>query len=278
MRLRLLVDAPADGAVNMAVDETLLESASSPDAPATLRLYRFRSPTVTFGYGQALSDAVDPLACERLGVGYARRITGGRALLHQDELTYSFAAPSLARSVKSVYRTVTGAIRTALERLHIPIDPPPPDRRLPRPERSRGAAHLPCLAVATGHEITAGGGSKLVASAMRFRRRAFLQHGSILWSVDAAVWKELTPLGRDDALHAVGLRNLGGTELSEGTLVDALSSAFSELVGVAAIESKLSPREADQARRLEEKYRSREWTEERRWSDSRLVDNSEAVW
>lgn len=259
MRLRLLVDGAADGAVNMAVDETLLDSAMEPDALATLRLYRFRSPTVTFGYSQAVSDAVDPAACERLGVDYVRRITGGRALLHQHELTYSFAAPARTHSVKSVYRTVTGAIRSALERLEIPLDPPEWCQESPI---SRGAPQLPCLAVTTGHEITAANGCKLVPSALRFRRRAYLQHGSILGSVDPGLWKQLSPPGRNDALRAVGIRDLSAAEPPlEDDLIEALASSFAELAGVSpVVATSLSPEEVDWARKLERKYRSQSWT------------------
>ncbi len=260
----------------MAVDETLLDSATKPDAAATLRLYRFRSPTVTFGYAQPVSDAINPVACERLGVECVRRITGGRALVHQHELTYSFAAPALASSVKSTYRRVTGAIRSALERLDVPVDP-----RVDSPRTGQGAAapaHLPCLAVATGHEITSRGGDKLVASAMRFLRRGFLQHGSILWSIDRSFWRQVTLLGPEDAVPAVGIRDLGGTQLTENDLIDALSTAFSALVGSSAVETPLTSEESALASTLEEKYRSRAWTEERRVLESPLVDNSEAFW
>lgn len=255
MRLRVLVDGPADGAENMARDEALLDSALAPDASATLRLYRFRSPTMTVGYGQILSEVIDVSACRRLGVDRVRRVTGGRALLHQHELTYSFAAPALARSVRSTYASVTGALRRALENLDVPIDSMEPGRAL------RAPAHLPCLAVPTGHEITARGGKKLVASAMRFRRRGFLQHGSILWSVDHDRWRELTRLGPDDELPAIGIRELGTPDFQESDLIDALSRAFSELLGAPATEGTLTPAETARVLSLRAKYRSTAWTE-----------------
>ena len=84
----------------MAGDEALLESAVTPGAVPTLRLYHFRRPTVTFGYGQDVAQAVNQAACRDKHVECVRRITGGRALLHGHDLTYSVAAPRLARSVK----------------------------------------------------------------------------------------------------------------------------------------------------------------------------------
>lgn len=255
MHFRLVVDGCFDGAVNMARDEAVFESALEPGARATLRLYGFASPTMTFGYGQSVADAVDAAECRRLGVDYVRRLTGGRALLHQHELTYSFATPTLTRSVRSTYALVTGALRRGLENLGIPLD-----STAPRPPR-RPSARLPCLAVPTGHEITSRGGDKLVASAMRFRRRGFLQHGSILWAVDRDLWRRLTHLDPGDRLPAVGIRELDGPDLPQSDLVDALSAAFSELLGAEPSRSPLTRAETVRARELEAKYRSAAWTE-----------------
>ena len=263
MQFRLIVDGRhggADGAWNMAVDEALLESAMKPGAIPTLRLYHFHRPTVTFGYGQDVAQAVNEAACRDRGVQCVRRITGGRALLHQHELTYSVAAPPFTRSVRSAYQSVTGALRSALERLGVPVDPPGAH------ERVRAPGHLPCLAVPTGHEITAGG-RKVVASAMRFRRRGFLQHGSILWSIDRPLSKQVTRLGEQDPLPAVGIREvnlnvsaLNAPAFGEAELVEALSSAFEELLGAPAMPGALSPEESERVSNLAEKYRSEGWT------------------
>ena len=259
MQFRLIVDGRdggADGAWNMAVDEALLESAMQPGAIPTLRLYHFHRPTVTFGYGQDVAQAVNEAACRNRGIECVRRITGGRALLHQHELTYSVAAPPFTRSVRSAYQSVTGALRNALERLGVPVDPPGAH------ERVRAPGHLPCLAVPTGHEITAGG-RKVVASAMRFRRGGFLQHGSILWSIDRPLSKQVTRLGDQDALTAVGIRELNAPAFGEAELVEAVSSAFEELLGAAAMPGALSPEESERVSNLAERYGSKGWTSRR---------------
>jgi lipoate-protein ligase A len=263
LHLRLLVDAPADGASNMAVDETLLESAMKPRGGATLRLYRFARPSVTFGYSQAVSDAVNETACRNLGVGWVRRITGGRALVHQHELTYSFAAPTLTRSVKSAYRIVTGAIRDALEHLGVPLDPAANADAGRAASREQSPKHLPCLAVATGHEITARGGHKLVASAMRHRRLGFVQQGSILWSVERCLWEQLTRIGPDEELPAVGIRQLVAKAPPEDQLIESLSASFASRFGTTAEPGELTAEESLRAWALTEKYRSHDWTERR---------------
>jgi len=203
--LRLFADwaVPAEGRTNMRRDHTLLEEAAAGAAPA-LRLYCWSRPTLTLGHGQAAGDATDPEALATLGVPWVRRPTGGRALLHlPDELTYAFAAPrGWASGVRTAYFRVMGSIWSALARF-VQLDPPPAGA-LPRDTAS---PRLPCHAVATGHEITARG-HKLVAGAQRWRRGAFLQHGSIPWTVDRALTNALAGLPADSPVDAVGLSEL----------------------------------------------------------------------
>ena len=203
--LRLFPDwlAPADGWANMRRDQELLKEAAA-GAPPALRLYRWSRPTLTLGHGQAPGDTTDPGALASSGIPWVRRPTGGRALLHlPDELTYAFAAPrGWAPGVRAAYLRVMGAIWNALSGF-FRLDPPP-SGALPRDTAS---PRLPCHAVATGHEITAGG-RKLVAGAQRWRRGAFLQHGSIPWTVDRALTNSLAGLPAASPVDAIGLSEL----------------------------------------------------------------------
>ena len=226
--LQLLADweTPMDGEANMRRDRELLEKAALGARPA-LRLYRWSRPTLTLGHGQALESATDPAALAALGVPWVRRPTGGRALLHlPDELTYAFAAPpGFERGVRNAYLRVMGCIRTALAAF-VPLDPAPTGP-LPREPR---APRLPCHAVSTGHEITAGG-RKLVAGAQRWRRGAFLQHGSIPWTVNRGLTNSLAGLPADSPVQAVGLAELprtgsGRTPPSAGEVASALAASF----------------------------------------------------
>src|SRR5437870_580846 len=88
---RLLVDEALPGAVNMAIDEALLDSVARGGPPA-IRFYTWRPATLSLGVNQPVGE-VDREACTRLGFDVVRRPTGGRAVLHQHELTYSLAAP-----------------------------------------------------------------------------------------------------------------------------------------------------------------------------------------
>src|SRR5256885_6330533 len=89
---RLLLDPPAEGAWNMAVDEVLLDGVAAGSSPPTIRFYAWAPPCLSLGYFQSF-DVVDIAGCASLGVDVVRRPTGGRAILHDRELTYSVALP-----------------------------------------------------------------------------------------------------------------------------------------------------------------------------------------
>ena len=90
---RLIEDGPVDGKLNMAIDRAILTACERGQAPATLRLYGWEKPTLSIGYSQNKLRDVDTVQCERRNISIVRRFTGGRALLHQYELTYSLVAP-----------------------------------------------------------------------------------------------------------------------------------------------------------------------------------------
>ncbi|MFQ5578331.1 MAG: biotin/lipoate A/B protein ligase family protein, partial [Anaerolineae bacterium] len=83
---RLLITPPADGATNMAIDEAILHALADGDGRPTLRFYRWEPPCLSLGYNQRAADA-DEAACRALGYTWVRRPTGGRAILHTNELT-----------------------------------------------------------------------------------------------------------------------------------------------------------------------------------------------
>jgi lipoate-protein ligase A len=245
----------------MALDEALFRSALEGSSLPTLRLYRFAQPTLSFGYGQRLEEVCRPDACRRLGVAWVRRPTGGRALLHHHELTYAVTAPArgqLARlSVRGAYDRVNAGLASALARLGVLLDPPL--ARSQRDPAARGAGvPLPCLARPDVHELTAGG-RKLVASAQRRRRAGFLQHGSILRTIDASLWEEIRPSKDGHPLAAVGLDELAPRPVDEARLRAALAAAFEELFAEPPSEAEPTPAELAAAERLEAKYRSEAW-------------------
>src|SRR5690606_33208550 len=125
-------DCPAIGAYNMAVDEAILQSVTGRQSPPTLRLYAWNPPCLSIGYGQKAAD-VDMSRLAARGWGLVRRSTGGRAILHSDELTYSLSLPGddelAVGSVIESYRRISAALVAGLSRLGLQVQA---DRRAGR--------------------------------------------------------------------------------------------------------------------------------------------------
>src|SRR5256885_6128451 len=119
---RLLLDKPASGAWNMAVDEVLLDAVAAGEAPPTIRFYEWAPPCLSLGYFQPF-DVVDVDGCRALGVEVVRRPTGGRAILHDRELTYSVALPASVLGheggVLPSYYRLSLALQDGLRRLGV---------------------------------------------------------------------------------------------------------------------------------------------------------------
>ena len=168
---RWLFDKPAPGAWNMAVDEVLLEDAES--GVATLRCYGWSKPTLSLGYFQRTAGRADHPAS--LVCPLVRRASGGGAILHDAELTYSFAAPiadRLGASAAGLYEAIHGAIVETLARFAVVAN------AFPGPAEEAASSFLCFQRRAAGDLMV--GQSKIVGSAQRRHRQAILQHGSVL--------------------------------------------------------------------------------------------------
>jgi len=147
---------------------------------AVLRLFRFAPHGITLGRAQRPSQALDLERCRADGVPWAVRPTGGRAIFHAEEWTYSLAAsiadPEWGGSLSEAYARAATLILRSLLRLGVPAAFAP---RGAAPERSRDPSGAACFASTARHEIVLGG-RKLVGSAQRRGARALLQQGSVL--------------------------------------------------------------------------------------------------
>jgi len=173
---RLILTPPATGAWNMAADEAILEAAGQKLVAPTLRLFAWEPACLSLGYAQASSDVDLPALADR-GWQLVRRPTGGRAILHTDELTYSVAGPQsdprLAGSVLESYKCLSAALLDALQRLSIPAESQ--SGSVPHAALFKGPV---CFEVPSNYEITVEG-KKLVGSAQARRKEGVLQHGSL---------------------------------------------------------------------------------------------------
>ena len=217
---RLIEDGPGDGKLNMAIDRAILTACERGQAPATLRLYGWEKPTLSIGYSQNKLRDVDTVQCERRNIPIVRRFTGGRALLHQYELTYSLVAPiphpRFPGNLAGAFGAVSKAVIFSLEKADVP-----------RPEISgkdkrslgNGNKRSPaCFSTPNHWEITVKG-KKLAGSAQRRLNGAFLQHGSILLDWDPELAHSLLRYSSESE-QAQGLNSL---IFSTKTLKEALS-------------------------------------------------------
>lgn len=248
---RLLVDPPADGAWNMAVDEVLLDGVAAGTAPPTLRFYQWNPPCLSLGYFQGL-DVVDLDGCRRLGVDVVRRPTGGRAILHDRELTYSVAlsAAELGEDfgVLPSYRRLSRALCEGLRRLGVPVSLAPESA-------AQLLSHGPaCFDRPSAHEILLHG-RKLVGSAQVRRAGVLLQHGSILIEPRLDQLRACLRLPNEPGDRAgdleTGVAGLGEVgDYAPAQLAEAIADAFADRFGVNLEAAPLRLDEVTSARSL----------------------------
>jgi lipoate-protein ligase A len=226
-RLELLIDEPAPGEDNMCRDLALLDSCVRGEIPGAVRLYGFSPACLSLGRMQPLDD-VDLEACARDGVDVVRRPSGGRAVLHDQEVTYSVVCRSTdavfgGRVLESCSR-IHQAVAAGLALLGVRTIPRAMPANLRRDARE-GATVADCFARPAAHELLDDHGRKLVGSAQARRAGALLQHGSVLLEAPrAAAYLRGEPAS---TLGGIGVRELLGREVSREELVAALAAGFS---------------------------------------------------
>jgi lipoate-protein ligase A len=260
----------------MAVDEAIARAVGDGLAPATLRFYGWSAPTVSLGYLQRAPGGVDLAACRRRGIGLVRRITGGRAVLHADELTYSVAAPLRgpwrSLSVPEAFARIAGGLIAGLRRLGLTASLGE-SQALTGDGRESDACFLlrrmPAILV---------DGRKLVGSAQRRWNRSLLQQGSILLDFDPRLHQRIFPAWprTDPAAGVTSLRALLGTLPPIGDLVSALCEGWREALGAVCVAGDLLPVERKVAEDgARERYASDAWTFQR-WDGGRGLPRREA--
>ena len=236
----------------MAMDHALMERARR-TGERVLRIYTWSTPTLSLGRNQAARGRVDADSARAHGVALVRRPTGGRALLHHREVTYSVTA-RLERedSVREWYGAINAVLLDALERLGVDARPAVVHGRTPLPSAAS------CFVRADEGEISVGG-RKLVGSALLRREDALLQHGSILLDDDQHLLEQLLPPDEAPPIPAGTLRQALGRDVAVNEVAEALVTA---LTHAGAEASALDPdaqllAEAEDAERI---YASEEWT------------------
>ncbi len=257
-RWRFIVDEPRDGATNMAIDEVLALACAQGWSPPSLRLYQWAVPTVSLGYNQPMRGDVDVARCLQRGIPAIRRPTGGRALLHHHELTYSLALPIPrgSRGVLEDYRWISHCFLLALLRLGVAAT-------LNRGALTDEATGGVCFLSAARYELTVDG-RKLMGSAQRRWSGGLLQHGSLLLDLDQVLWTTVFPEAKDLERRATALTWLLGRSPPWEELVAAVRGGFEEGAHVCLESGGLTARERMLVEDLVAKqYGTPEWTPRR---------------
>ncbi len=190
---RLIDTGSRSGAYNMATDEELLARAQAGEKAPVLRLYTWDPPAVSVGRFQNLQQSVNSDACRKHGFDIVRRVTGGRAVLHRRELTYSIIArtddPLFPAGVSGTYQVIATGLVAGLR--HLGLTP----EIVSRTSRHAGLVtkkpkDASCFSSPSWYELVVKG-RKIVGSAQRREKGAFLQHGSILLDHDPRLEAEV---------------------------------------------------------------------------------------
>jgi len=250
-RWRFIDAGPLDGASNMAVDAALLDRFDAETSPPVFRIYGWDPPALSLGRFQDAAATLDLERCRSRGVPVVRRITGGGAVYHADELTYAIVCaprhlPGSGLPVKESFRNLNRFLLDFYRALGLPaayaVDLP---GALPVP--SAPAAF--CFAGREGFDILAYG-RKLGGNAQRRTRNAIFQHGSIpLWDRAETGLGFLREKPAEARLSVGSLRTLG-IDLPEAELKRRLAAAFCGALGATLVPSELTAPERDRARTL----------------------------
>ena len=267
MNWRFIDTGVNTGAMNMAIDEAVMVHCARGDVPRTLRFYRWNPPTLTLGYFQKAAKAVDLDRCSDLGIDVVRRLTGGRSVLHDQELTYSIImgkdSQDVPESVTQSYKILSEGLLLGLRYLGI-------DATMSRPDQSHGQMSTSgaCFDALSSYELEVDG-KKIVGSAQARRFGALLQHGSVMndLSVDTLfdVLREEDSERKEEARKkflqkATSIRHVTGSTKSWEELSSAFFRGFKEALGGDFHISPLTDGEISMARQLaEEKYGSPDW-------------------
>ncbi len=271
---RLLIETePRSGAANMALDQAIALACAAGESLPTLRFYRWQPPAVSLGRHQALAD-VDPAAIAAYGYDLVRRTTGGRAILHIDELTYAVAAPvtepRVAGGVMDAYLRLSNALVAGLQEIGVMADQAGADVRV-GPDVSAA-----CFEVPSAYEITVQG-RKLMGSAQSRRAKYVLQHGSlplrgdITRLIDVLVLQTAARdlLRRQLTEHACTLATALGVaddapEIGFEQVAQAMVQGFATMLNLSFKRTAPTSQELQTAARLiREQYANPTWTESR---------------
>ena len=249
---RFLLTGANTAARNMAIDRAVLVSNSNGKVPPTVRFFSWKPSAISIGYFQSLEDEIDLTNCRDLGVDYVRRITGGGAVYHENELTYSIVIPEshkeISKNIMESYGRICGAIMNGLSNLGIESEYKPIN------------------------DIIASG-KKISGNAQTRKMKTVLQHGTILTDVDFEKMFSILNVPNEkikDKLIAdvkervTSIKHIKGAEVAFDKVAKAMKKGFEEEFKVKLVEGTLTDEEEDLTNKFErECFGAKDWNHKR---------------
>ena len=210
----------ADGLTNMALDEAIFQSVVAGESLPTLRFYTWQRPTISLGYHQRTYPSHwDRLCWDQDGqtIDRVQRPTGGRAVLHQGDLTYALIAPGFSASRSAAYGQICEFLIQGWRSLGV---------ELHYGSTRRGYIQNPnCFATATGADLVLSNGSKFIGSAQKRSGDVILQHGSMCLNPDDRLWRQVFDTKAPEIPDSVRYEGIN-------RIIEALSQSATEVFGI----------------------------------------------
>ncbi|MFW5809312.1 MAG: lipoate--protein ligase family protein [Halanaerobium sp.] len=265
---RLIENSSSNAFYNMAVDEAVMILHSQNKVPPTLRFYSWEPAALSLGYFQKAEAEIDYQRCQGEGIDLVRRLTGGRAILHDQELTYSIIIREdyklLADSIEKSYQQISMGLVKGLQGLGIPVEL----KAVERGKKAPAGHSAACFDAPSWYEVILDN-KKLIGSAQRRKDNTILQHGSLPLKLDAAkIFKLLNYSSEQQRKKARRIFSAKSTSLkkagcnfSYSELEKALTEGLGEVLAIEFEKGNLTKAEKELAQQLaEEKYSSKNWT------------------
>lgn len=236
---------------NMALDEAIAMSVANSSAVLTLRLYKWRQPSVSIGAFQKISD-IDTNFCQIHNIPIVRRITGGKAILHDSELTYSVCGKNegiFSKSLFDTYMTISLALQKALNYLGVKTE-------MREDKTNTLANHAICFNATSFAEIMYNK-HKLIGSAQKRFKQSFLQHGSIPYSIDKELHLKVFGYDITDCSCLADALN----QIDEQALKHSIIRGFEDVLQLPSIQSDPTEHELNATKEIASKrYSNASWT------------------
>ncbi len=272
MEWRLLDTETNDAYYNMAVDEAVMEVHRAGLVPPTIRFYQWSPPGLTLGYFQQIQETVDKEVCKENNTDIVRRLTGGRAILHDDELTYSIVISEklayLPKSILESYKIISKGIISALHFLGLGVELKAVENNRKAPKGFSSA----CFDAPSWYEVVIKD-KKLVGSAQTRKDGIILQHGSIPFSINADILYNVLKIPSEKVREGLKKRFLKqatalnwetASKLTYKQLKDALIAGWENEFEIKLKPGHLSEKEIELVGNLiRNKYRTDDWNGKR---------------